>query len=110
MIGFRDSVRLGTPASAAPDAEGRVDQTPTWVDVPEARVDEVGTREAALAAQRGQTHDIVVQVAPETSISDRNLVQVIDPVRLAGIYRIDSIQTTRRHLRVFCTRGTVKDA
>lgn len=109
MIGFRDTVRLGSPGTES-DEEGRVDSTPTWVDVPEARVDEVGVREAALAAQSGQVHDIVVSLTPETDVSDRQVVEVIDPPRLAGVYRIDSIQTTRRHLRVFCTRTTVKDA
>ena len=110
MIGFRESVRIGTKGDLTPDAEGRVDPTPTWVDVPYARVDELSAREATLAAQSGQTHDIVVQVPPETSVSARQVVEVTTPVHLAGVYFIDVVRTTRRNLRLLCTRTTVKDA
>lgn len=110
MIGFRDQVRLGTKGDLTADAEGRVDPTPTWVDIPESRVDELSAREVALAAQSGQAHDIVVQVVPETDVSARQVVEVVTPVKLAGVYLIDAVQVTRRHLRLLCSRTTVKDA
>lgn len=108
MIGFRETFRLGTPGSSTATSEGRVTQTTTWVEVL-GRVDELSAREITLAAQSGQFHDLVVQVAPETSVDDRQVVEVTTPARLAGTYRIDVVRTTRRNLRLLCSRTTVKD-
>lgn len=101
--------RLGTPDPSVADAEGRTIQGYTWVDVEDGRVDELSTRMAALAHQMGQVHDIVALAPLDTPVTDRQVVEVTTPERLAGVYKIDSVRTTRRHVRILCSRQTVKD-
>lgn len=107
MIGDSDLWRLGTRTTTT-DAEGRTTETFAWEDV-QGRVDELSTREVALAAQAGQSHDIVALAPLETDVNDRQVIEVVTPARLAGRYEIDSIRMTRLHLRVLGSRSTVKD-
>lgn len=108
VIGYRETFRLGTKDLSVADAEGRTIQGVTWEEY-EGRVDEASARSIQLAAQMGQTHDIVVLAAPDVPANDRQVVEVTTPERLAGRYKIEAIRTTRRGLRLLCTRDTVKE-
>lgn len=96
-------------ASPTVDAEGRVTQGE--VDPIEVRgsVDELSAREIQLAAQRGETHDIACRAPLDTEVSDRDEVGVTIPVRLAGRYKVDAIRATRSHLRLLCSKTTIRD-
>lgn len=73
------------------------------------RVDELTARMIEVAAQRGQSHDIVCEADPDTVVNDRMKVLVSDPPRLSGLYDIDLIRTTRGKLRLLCSRTTIRD-
>jgi len=95
-------------ASPVTDAEGRVSRAAaTWVEV-RGSVDELSARDVEIAAQNGQTHDIACRAPLETVVSDRSRVRVTEPERLAGIYDVDVIRSTRSHLRLLCSRSTIR--
>jgi len=109
MIGARETVIIQTLGASFTDSEGRTDRFTDETTV-HGRVDEVSAREIEVAAQRGQTHDLVVLVPPTTEVSHRDSKVVVStPVRLAGTYKIDRIRTTRRHLRLLCSRTSIRD-
>ena len=113
MIGATDSVVILTPGETVTDSEGRTTQVPGEATV-EARVDELSARDVEIAAQVGQTHDIAVKVALGTAVTDRAEIRVdalVDPPRphLLGTFKIDAIRTTRLHLRLLCSRTSVRD-
>jgi hypothetical protein len=110
MIGATDEVVISTPGAIVVDSEGRTSNVPTTETV-QGRVDELTTRDVEVAAQVGQTHDVVVKVDLGTNVTDRASVVVTTPERehLSGTYKIDSIRTTRRGLRLLCTRTTIAE-
>jgi hypothetical protein len=110
MIGATDEVVISTPGAIVVDSEGRTSNVPTTETV-QGRVDELTTRDVEVAAQVGQTHDVVVKVDLGTNVTDRASVVVTTPERehLSGTYKIDSIRTTRRGLRLLCSRTTISE-
>lgn len=110
MIGATDEVTISTPGEVVTDSEGRTMTTPSTETV-EGRVDELTTRDVEVAAQVGQTHDVVVKVDLGTNVTDQASVVVSTPERehLSGTYKIDSIRTTRRGLRLLCSRTTISE-
>lgn len=109
MIGAIDRVTiLSMDTTHGTDAEGMVTRDHDEVEVL-GRVDEVSARDVEIAAQIGQRSDVVVKVDLDVAITDQDSVVVSTPVRLAGTYRVDAVRTTRRHLRVLCSRTTIAD-
>lgn len=108
MIGAVDTFYLQTLGASVVDAEGRVTRTPTETAV-EGRVDELSARDVEIAAQNAQTHDICCLADLDVAVNDQARVRVVTPTRLAGVYEVDTIRTTRRHLRILCSRTTVAD-
>lgn len=109
MIGATETWYLVTLGASVVDAEGKVTRARTERAI-EGRVDELSARDVEIAAQNGQTHDLCCLAPLDEEISDRDLVRVVEPTRLAGYYEVDTIRTTRRSLRVLCSRTTVEDA
>lgn len=114
MIGATDTVVILTPGETVTDSEGRTTQVPGEATIDDARVDELSARDVEIAAQVGQTHDIAVKVPLATAVTDRAQVRVdaLDvPPRphLLGTFEIDAIRTTRLHLRLLCSRTSVRD-
>lgn len=108
MIGSTDVFTLSSSSTSSVNAEGRTVKAVVSQDV-EGRVDELTTRDVEVAAQVGQTHDIVAQAPLETVVNDTMTLTVKPPSRLAGTYKIDTIRTTRRRLRILASRTTIKD-
>jgi hypothetical protein len=110
VIGATDEVVISTPGEVVTDSEGRTSNVPTTETV-QGRVDELSARDVEIAAQVGQTHDVVVKVDLGTAVTDRASVAVTTPERehLSGTYKIDSIRTTRRGLRLLCSRTTIAE-
>jgi len=113
MIGATDSVVLLTDGEAVVDAEGRTTRPAQETAIQGARVDELSARDVEIAAQVGQTHDIAVKVPSGTAVNDRMRLRVDaldDPARpnLLGTYTIDAVRTTRLHLRLLCSRTTIR--
>lgn len=113
MIGATDSVVLLADGAAVVDAEGRTTRPAQETAIQDARVDELSARDVEIAAQVGQTHDVAVKVPLGTAVTDKMRVRVdalSDPARalLLGTYEVDAIRTTRLHLRLLCSRTTVR--
>lgn len=113
MIGATDSVVLLADGEATVDAEGRTTRVPAETAIQDARVDELSARDVEIAAQVGQTHDVAIKVPLGTAVTDKMRVRVdtlSDPARalLLGTYEIDAIRTTRLHLRLLCSRSTIR--
>lgn len=108
VIGQTETFVLVTLGDSVVDSEGRVTRPEVTTEV-EGRVDELTARDVEIAAQVGQTHDIVCLAPADTVVSDRDVVRVTEPTRLAGDYKVDTIRTTRRHLRLLCSRTTVRE-
>lgn len=107
MIGAVDSVVIRTLGATTTDSEGRTTRPPTDVTIV-GRVDELSARDVEIAAQNGQTHDIVVKADLGVTVTDQAQVIVSTPVRLAGTYKVDVVRFTRRHLRILCSRTTIR--
>lgn len=99
-------VSEGTP-TVAPDGtvshSGRI-STPV-----RGNVSEVSAAQVAIAAQRGQTHDIQCLAPLETIVNDRMTVVVTEPAYLAGVYQIDAIHGEPRHRVILCSRNTIQE-
>lgn len=108
VIGATDTYYLQTLGATTTDAEGRTTRVPTEVAVV-GRVDELSARDVEIAAQNGQTHDVCALADLDVVVNDRQRIRVVTPTRLAGVYEIDTVRTTRRHLRILCSRTTVTD-
>ncbi len=108
MIGAVDTVVVSTPGVITTDSEGRTSAATTTASF-QGRVDELSARDVEIAAQVGQTHDVVVLLDLDAAITDQASVVVSTPARLAGTYHVDAIRTTRRHLRALCSRTTIAD-
>lgn len=108
MLGAVDTFYLVTLGASSVDSEGRVTRTPTEAAVV-GRVDELSARDVEIAAQNGQTHDVCALADLDVVVNDRARIRVVTPTRLAGTYDIDTVRTTRRHLRILCSRTTVED-
>lgn len=106
MIGATDEVTIRTPGGSVTDAEGRTTRGTTDLTV-WGRADELSARDVAIAAQVGQTHDVAVKVDLDVAVTDQAEVVLSTPVRLAGTYKVDAVRTTRRHLRLLCSRTTI---
>lgn len=107
MIGAIHVYHLTLDSSASVTPEGRVVRSTTTTRV-EGRVDELSARDVEIAAQVGQTHDVCCLAPLDTDVTDRHRVLVTEPARLAGTYQVDVVRTTRRHLRILCSRTTVR--
>lgn len=108
MIGAIHDVSRRRLAASAVDAEGRTTRAPTDQAF-RGSVDELSARDVEIAAQNGQTHDLVIRAPLDLDVTDRDQMVVTEPVRLAGVYDVDTIRTTRFHLRVLCSRSTVDE-
>lgn len=96
-------------ASVTVDPEGRTHrEDPTVVEV-KGSVDELTARDVEIAAQNGQTHDIVCRCPLGVTVNDRDRVVVTDPERLAGTYEIDTVRSLRSHLRLLCSKTTIRE-
>lgn len=109
MILATDDFVLREPGEATVGTEGRVSREDPDDTVVRGRVDELSARDLELAAQRGQTHDIVCLAPLGTAVNDRMAVVVTTPERLAGTYRVDVVRTTRKHVRILCSRSTIRE-
>lgn len=106
VIGQRETWTLIEVEAHEVDAEGRTSRE-TDDRLVRGRVDELSARDIEVAARRGQTHDIVCLADHGVPVNDRCLVRVTKPTGLAGLYKVDRVRTTRRGLRVLCSRTTV---
>lgn len=109
MIGALHDVTLRALGSETIDAEGIVQRSAPVDVVVRGRVDELSTEDVNLAAQVGQTHDVVVKVDLGVLVNDRMTVVVTVPENLAGTYKVDSIRQTRKGQRVLCSRTTIRE-
>lgn len=107
MIGAIHAYEITLDSSASVTPEGRVVATTTTTRV-EGSVDELSARDVEIAAQVGQTHDIACRAPLETAVTDRHKVLVTEPAKLAGTYDVDAVRVTRKHLRILCSRSTVR--
>lgn len=108
-LGMIHDYTLRALGAASVNVEGRVQRGAPVDTVVRGRVDELSAREIELAAQRGQTHDIVCIAPLGTVVDDRMEVVVTEPARLAGTYVVDRVRTTTKHLRVLCSRTTIRE-
>lgn len=105
MIGFVHPFTIRALGSTPTvDSEGRVVREAPVDTVRVGRVDELNARDVQIAAAVGQTHDIVVLDTLDSPVTHASSIVVTEPERLAGTYTVDSIRTTRRHIRILCSR------
>lgn len=107
MIGAIHSFSIRTKGASVTDAEGRTTR-PTTDEVYRGSVDELSARDVEIAAQNGQTHDLAIRAPLEAVVTDQSQAVVTEPARLAGTYEIDVIRTLRTHLRLLCSKTTVR--
>lgn len=107
MIGAIHVYSILNPGPASVNAEGRRVGTYASVTV-EGRVDELTSRDVEIAAAVGMRHDITCSAPLDTDVSDRSLVIVTEPERLAGTYEVDTLRVTRQKLRVLASRTTIR--
>lgn len=105
MIGAIHVYEIVSRSAPSVNAEGLVTAASVTTSV-RGRVDELRAADVTIAAQVGQTHDIACEADLDVVVTDRDLVIVTDPTRLAGTYRVDAVRTTRKKLRILCSRFT----
>ncbi len=107
VIGATDTFYVQTLGASTTDSEGRTTRTPTETAIV-GRVDELSARDVEIAAQNGQTHDVCCLADLDVVVTDQAKIRVVTPTRLAGTYQVDTVRTNRRHLRILCSRTTVR--
>lgn len=108
MIGAIHDVARLRHGAVTTDGEGRTSAATTSATF-RGSVDELSARDVEIAAQNGQTHDIAVRCPADFDVIDADVIVVTEPERLAGEYAIDVVRSTRSHLRLLCSRTTVRD-